>query len=369
MDLTVIQILPALEAGGVERGTLEVARYLVQCGHRSIVLSAGGRLVPELTNAGSVHVQLPIGGKSLLTLRLLPRLRSIFSGADIVHARSRFPAWLAWLAWRGMHAQTRPGFITTVHGVYSVNAYSRIMTRGERVIAVSDYIRDYILTNYQQTEPGRIITIHRGIDPHQHHPDYRPDAGWLRNLHEQFPELRDKFLLTLPGRITRRKGHEDFLQLLAGLPDRQPGIHGLIVGGPQQGKQGYFAALQAKAAAMGLARRITFTGHRDDLREILSISGIALSLSRLPEAFGRTVLEALALGTPVIAYAHGGVREIMQTLFPGGQVQPGDIDGSIALVEKFFHERPAIPAHHPYLLQTMLNLTIACYEDLAQGRR
>ena len=368
MALTVIQILPALEAGGVERGTLEVAQHLVRCGHRSLVLSAGGRLVRELTAAGSEHIHIPIGGKSLLAIRLLPMLRRIFTGADIVHVRSRFPAWLAWLAWRGMHEQTRPGFITTVHGVYAVNAYSRIMTRGDRVIAVSDYIRDYISTNFPRTDPARIITIHRGIDPDQYHPGFRPEPGWLREWQQQFPELQDKFLLTLPGRISRRKGHEDFLRLMAGLQDRHLNIHGLVVGGPHPRKRDFFNALQAAAADLGLAQHITFVGHRDDLREILSISAIVLSLSGLPEAFGRTALEALALGTPVIAYAHGGVHEILQTLLPDGLVQPGDIAGSLALVEKFYHERPVIAATNPYQLHTMLERTIACYEEVA-GRK
>ena len=153
--LTVVQILPALQSGGVERGTLEVAGALVHAGHRSIVVSAGGSLVRELVASGSEHISLPVGRKSLLTLLHV----------DILHARSRLPAWIAWLAWRGMPPQERPHFVTTVHGLYSVNRYSAIMTRGERVIAVSDTARQYILDNYSEVNPGSVVTIFRGVSP------------------------------------------------------------------------------------------------------------------------------------------------------------------------------------------------------------
>ena len=137
--LTVLQAVPALQGGGVERSTLEVAAALVRNGHRSLVISAGGRLVPELLDAGSEHVCWPIGRKSPLTLRLVPRLRRLLhrEGVDILHARSRLPAWVAWLAWRGMDPARRPRFITTVHGLNSVNAYSAVMLKGEQVVAVS----------------------------------------------------------------------------------------------------------------------------------------------------------------------------------------------------------------------------------------
>jgi glycosyltransferase involved in cell wall biosynthesis len=365
MALTVIQILPALESGGVERGTVEIARHLVHCGHRSIVVSAGGRMVPDLIRSGSEHRELPIGGKSPWSLRHVPLLRKIFSGADIVHARSRFPAWLAWLAWRGMDPRHRPGFVTTVHGAYSVNFYSGIMCRGEMVIAVSDFIRGYILRNYPGTDPDRVRTIQRGIDPEHYHPGFRPDPAWSQRWQQEYPGLNGKFLITLPGRITRRKGHEHFLKILARLRGRTPDFHGLCVGGHGPDKQRYARELRQTAAALGLERDITFTGARDDLREILSISGVVVSLSELPEAFGRTVLEALALGTPVVAWDHGGVSEILQRMLPGGLVPPGDIAAAAGLIGEFQRERPVIAARHPFQLQSMLDGTIAVYEQLA----
>src|SRR3990172_8309015 len=123
-----MQLVPAMEVGGVERGTLDVADGLVRRGHRSIVVSAGGRLVPFLVGGGSEHVQWPIGAKTPLTLRWTGRLRRLLreNRVDILHARSRLPAWIAYLAWRGMQPERRPGFVTTVHGYYSVNPYSAV---------------------------------------------------------------------------------------------------------------------------------------------------------------------------------------------------------------------------------------------------
>ena len=365
MPITVMQILPALEGGGVERGTLEVANELVRKGHRSIVLSAGGRLVEALRQSGSEHVDLPLGKKSLLLLRYIPLLRKIFSGVDIIDVHSRFPAWLAWLAWRGMDEQTRPGFITTVHGANSVNRYSRIMTSGERIIVVSGYIRNYIIENYPGIKPDHIFTIPRGIDPDVYYPGFTPTQQWRQDWHQQYPRLQGRYLLTLPGRITRRKGHEDFLGILSGLKDKIPGIHGLVVGTHHPRKLSYFQSLQKMAEAMGIKDKVTFTGHRNDLREIMSISDIVLSLSGKPEAFGRTALESLCLGTPVIAYDHGGASEILQALFIDGLVEPENINAVIDKVMAIQRNKPGISQRNPFLLQDMLDQTIRCYEDLA----
>ena len=176
--LTIVQMLPALESGGVERGTLEIARALVQQGHRSIVISTGGRMVSQLEAEGSEHIPWAISKRShLFALRYVRKLRDLCRGerVDIVHVRSRHPAWVAWLAWRGMPVDARPRFITTAHGLYSVNAYSAVMARGERVIAISNTVRDYLLHNYSRlVRPESIEVIYRGIDPREYHPQFRP---------------------------------------------------------------------------------------------------------------------------------------------------------------------------------------------------
>ena len=364
--LTVLQLLPALESGGVERGTLEVAQALVERGHRALVISAGGRLVTPLTALGAEHFEWPIGRKSLTTLRLVRRLRRFLTEqrVDIVHARSRVPAWIAYLAWRRMDPATRPRFVTTVHGPYSVSPYSAVMTRGERVIVISGMIRDYVLGNYPKTDPARLRLIYRGVDPTAFPHGYHPPQKWLDEWYAQHPETRDKKLLTLPARITRWKGQEDFIELLARIKGGAPDVHGLIVGETKDRKDHFLTELKAKAAALGIADRVTFTGHRSDLREIMAISRIVYSLSREPEAFGRTTVEALSLGIPVIGYNHGGVREQFEAILPGGGVPVGQIQNVAALTLKWIEISPEIPAEQPFTLERMLDQTLDVYDEL-----
>jgi len=368
--LTVIQTLPALSTGGVERGTLEVAEELVKRGHRSIVVSSGGAMLKELIEKGSEHYDLAVGKKSLATLWHIPRLRKIMreTGATIVHARSRLPAWISYLAWKGMDPASRPRFITSVHGPYTVNRYSRIMTRGERVIAISDFIRDYITRNYPDVPTGKIIVIPRGVSRERYPYMFHPGKAWLASWHNQYPLLENKTFVTLPGRITRWKGQEDFLHILSRLPGDDNTIHGLIVGGPHPLKQHYFEELKALAKKLGLDHRLTFAGHRNDVREIMSISRIVMSLSNEPEAFGRTVLESLSLGVPVIAYAHGGAGEVMRTVFPEGLVPKNDTAAAAGLIAKFLIARPKVPEQNPFSLRRMLDSTMRLYEDVSEER-
>lgn len=365
--LCVLQMLPELESGGVERGTLEVGRALVAAGHRSLVMSAGGRMVAQLEREGSQHHAWAIGRKSLLTLRLVPRLRRFLreQAVDIIHARSRMPAWLAWLAWRGMDAATRPRFVTTVHGLYSVNAYSAVMTRGERIVAVSGTVREYILENYPGVDAARIVLIHRGVDPAEFPRGYRPAEDWLAAWRSQYPQLIGKRVLTLPGRITRLKGHAPFLRLIQGLVGAGQPVHGLVVGGAHAGKQRYLEEMRSLAGALGISEHITFTGQRADLREIIAVSDLVLSLSTQPESFGRTVLEALSLGIPVAGYNHGGVGEILTALYPQGKVRTGDAQDLLRVVGMLLQSPPPLPADIPFTLERMLQATLQLYTGLS----
>lgn len=369
--LTVVQVLPALDAGGVERGTLEVGKYLVQHGHRSIVLSAGGRMVERLTREGSEHVTWDLGRKSLWTLRMVPRLRRFLleNRVDILHARSRMPAWVAYLAWQGMDLERRPRFVTTVHGPYSVNAYSAVMVKGERIIVISGMIRDYVLTHYPDTDPSRLRLIYRGVDPAEFPHGHRPDAAWLAQWQRDFPQTVGKRLITLPARITRWKGQEDFIELMARLKPQVPDLHGLVVGEPHPRRRRFQEELERQVSARGLAGDISFTGHRNDLREIMAISSIVLSLSREPEAFGRTTVEALSLGIPVVGYDHGGVGEQLAAILPEGRVPVGDIDEVARRVRSWIEHPPSIPIDQPYTLERMLHSTLEVYLELVCSPR
>lgn len=366
--LTVVQMLPALDSGGVEKGTLEVGKYLVDRGHRSIVISAGGRLVAQLEREGSEHIAWPVGAKRLGTLRHVWTVRELLARErpDILHLRSRLPGWIGYLAWKGLPAATRPHLVTTVHGPYRPGRYSSVMVRGERVIAISEMIRAYIRTNYPWVDPAAIRLIPRGVDPAVYPHGYRPPGEWLERWRAQYPQLDGKYVVTLPGRLTRWKGQEDFIRIVAGLKAQGVPVHGVLVGDAHPRKRYYAEELRRQVEAAGLGADITFTGHRSDLKEIMAVSDAVLSLSLEPEAFGRVSLEALSLGVPVAAYDHGGVAEQLAAVFPDGRVPVGDVAAARATLARWYHARPRVPDRHPFTLERMLESTLAVYRELAR---
>jgi glycosyltransferase involved in cell wall biosynthesis len=368
--MKIIQILPELNAGGVERGTLEVGKYLTEQGHESIVISNGGRLVEQLEAEGSRHITLPVHKKHLKSLKQVKVLRRLFEQErpDIIHLRSRVPAWIAWLAWRKMDPQTRPRLVTTVHGFNSGQfLLENNDPRRGRHLRLQQPERTTVLKNYPEVPEDKLTVIHRGVAPSELEYGYQAPEEWQKEWYAAFPETKDRKLLTLPGRITRLKGHEDLLKVIAALKDSN--YHGLIVGGAHPKKIEYLDEIKELARTMRVADKITFTGHRSDLPNILSISSIVCSLTQQPESFGRTTLEALALGKPVIGYEHGGVGEILDTLLPAGKIPLGDTEGIVDRVKEWQHH-PVKPAQtHPFTLQKMLSQTTELYQTLISSRR
>lgn len=366
--MKIVQILPELNAGGVERGTLELAAFLVAGGHEAVVISHGGRLVAGLESSGARHVALPVHQKSLTSLLQVRRLRRILTDErpDILHLRSRVPGWLAWLAWRGMDPRTRPHLVSTVHGFYSVNAYSAVMTRGERVIAVSESVRSYVLENYPKVPAEIIRVIPRGIQPGDYRADYRPPDAWLSRWRADHPGLAGKRVLLLPGRITRLKGHEEFFELIAALKAEGMPVHGLVAGDTHPKKRAYLAELHAMVQRLGIAGEVEFLGHREDLREVMAVSDVVCGLSRQPESFGRTVLEALALGKPVLGYDCGGVGELLGRLFPLGRVPLGDRAMLLETARAILVAAPRpLPVGEPFTLEAMCRSTLGVYQELS----
>ncbi len=363
--LTVLQLVPALDAGGAERSTLEIARALVAAGHRSIVVSSGGRMVARLVAEGSEHVEMPIAKKSLGTLRQVGALRALIrrEKPDIIHARSRVPAWLAWFALRGV--SPRPHFVTTAHGLNTPGWYSAIMTRGERVVCVSNTVRDHLLHNYPRTDPANLIVIPRGVDTDEFPFGYQPGDSWREWFFAEFPQLEGKPLLTLPGRGTRLKGHADAIELVADLKARGIDVGLLLLGAHQSGREAYIAELTKLAKDRGVDDRIAISAPRDDVRDVFAVSALILQLSNKPESFGRTVVEALALCRPVLGYDHGGVGELLADLYPTGRVAPGDRARLVERAAELLHRAPAIAPPQRYRLSDMQDATLALYGELA----
>ncbi|MGY0505016.1 glycosyltransferase [Luteimonas sp. e5] len=366
--LTIVQLLPALESGGVERSTLEISQALVAAGHRAIVVSRGGRLLPQLQALGGEHVALDIGRKSPLTLTRVAALRRVLAEceADIVHARSRLPAWIGRLALRGMPAAQRPHWVTTMHGLNSPSRYSAVMASGERVICVSDTVRAYLLTHYPRTDPAKLRVIPRGIDPAA----FPRRAGIERAarvaLATEHPALGGEGpLLLLPGRGTRLKGHADALTLLARL--RADGLDARLwmPGAREAGREAYLAELEAQAVRLGIDAALAMTAPTSAIAQAYAMSDLVLQLSRKPEAFGRTVIEALSVGVPVLGWAHGGVGELLAELQPAGAVPPFDPQALHAAAQALLHHPPTAPVTMRHHLRAMQDATLDVYHELA----
>lgn len=369
--MTVVQLLPALESGGVERSTLEIADALVQAGHRAIVVSAGGRLLPRLRALGGEHVTLDVGRKSPLTLAQVRPLRRLLARGDIdlVHVRSRLPAWIARFAMAGIPASRRPRLVSTVHGLNSPSRYSAVMVGGERVICVSRSVRDYVMAHYPDTDPARLRVIPRGIDPAAFPPAPLPDRAAREWAVAQHPALAgDGPLLLLPGRGTRLKGHADALALLARLRADGCDARLWLPGARERGREAYIAELEGIAAGHGIADAVAFTEPTDAIARAYAASDLVLQLSRKPEAFGRTVIEALSVGRPVLGWAHGGVGELLAQLQPAGAVPPFDperlFQGARELLGRPAAAAGTMPDLADFTLQAMQQATLDVYAEL-----
>jgi len=359
--MKVVQVLPALELGGVERGTLDIAKALADEGHESVVISAGGRLVKQLEHEGSRHVTWDLGRKSLLTFFKLWAVRKWLRDEkpDIVHVRSRMPAWVVWLAWKGMPENDRPRFITTLHGMHSVNWYSAIMSKGERVICVSETCKKYLFDNYKVDDPAKVTVIHRGVDQDYFVRGFQPSDAWNKQFYSDHPDCLDKKLICFPGRITRWKGHLELVKVVELLAQSRDDFRVLVVG--SEGKGNFLAELKDHIELLGLRRFFVFLGTRSDMREIYSVSAVSLSLtSTTAESFGRAVVESLAIGTPVVAFAHGAVAETMGALAPDGLVSVGDVNGVVERILGLLTTPPELAANS-FTLTQMRGETLKLY--------
>ncbi|MCF3628136.1 glycosyltransferase family 4 protein [Thalassospiraceae bacterium LMO-SO8] len=331
---TVLQVLPAMgAAGGVERGTVEIAGAVVQAGGRALVASAGGPLVHDLARVGAEHVDLPMDSKNPVTMwRNVDRLAQVIRAekVDIVHARSRAPAWSA----RAAAKRTGAHFVTTFHGTYGAGnhlkrVYNSIMTRGERVIAISQFIAGHIRQLYG-VPSNKIRVIHRGVDLERFDPA-KVTAQRVVNLATDWMLPDGMPVIMLPGRLTRWKGQPVVIDALSRLKRRD--IRCLLVGG-DQGREDYRAELESMIADRNLNEVVRLVDHCDDMPAAYMLTDVVISASTDPEAFGRVIAEAQALGRPVIATDHGGAKETVIPGETGWLVPPGDPDALAAAIEK-----------------------------------
>ena len=266
--MRILQLIPELNEGGVERGVIETNREFTRLGHNSHVISAGGSLVNTLSSDNGKHHALNICSKNILTApQRIGKLRKLIDEIDpcVIHARSRIPAWLAHFA----NSRNKRPFVTTVHGLNSANPYSKIMTSGDRVICVSEVIKDYIIKHYQ-TDPKIIRVIQRGVDMEYFNPALICNDR-IQCLKNRF-NLQNQKIITSIGRITWLKDYETFIESIAKISQNYPNVVGLIVGGYRSNKSEYFNSLRKLASEHGIAEKIIFTGSQKDMPAIYAMS-------------------------------------------------------------------------------------------------
>lgn len=363
--MRILQALPALHSGGVERGTVEFSAELIRQGHESFVVSNGGPLAEQIRGQGSTHIHMPIHRKSPASFgQILPMRKLLLDlKPDIVHVRSRMPAWIIYLALRSIAPAERPGIVSTFHGMYSVNPYSAIMTRADHIIAVSNCVRNYVLEHFRVPE-DKLTVIQRGVDLASFH-NRSLNTQWREQLYSRFPQLEGKRIVMMPGRISRWKGQLDFLAMMQRLVQDRPDCHGIIVGGAEPGKERFLEELERERSRLGLTDKITFLGQRNDMQNLYLLADVVCHMSTKPEPFGRTVTEALASGTPVVAYERGGAAETLQACFQEGLVRPDDHhEFAIRVSELLSRPRRDIKIPERFQLDAQVGATLAIYRNI-----
>jgi len=320
---TVLQVLPALDSGGVERGTLEIAAAIQAAGGRALVASAGGRMAGGLARTGAKHFTLPLAARDPWHIwRNAAALEELIvrEQVDIVHARSRAPAWSAWLAAR----RTGVAFVTTYHGAYNEGVpgkrwYNAVMARGRLVIAISGFIAELIQARHG-VPPARIRMIPRGVDPAIFDPA-RVNGDRVPRLARAWRVEDGQTIILLPGRLTRWKGQAVLIHALARLRNNDAVV---VLAGSDQGRRGYAEELAALARRLRVEHRVRIVGNVDDMPAALKLADIVVNASTDPEAFGRVVIEAQAMACPIIATDHGGAVETVIHGVTGWRVRPND---------------------------------------------
>lgn len=361
--MRILQILPELNVGGVETGTVDFAKYLKNKGHHPVVVSNGGALVRELEVAGVKHYALPVHKKSLLTIiPCIKALRDIIltEKIDIVHARSRVPAWIAFFACR----QTSAEFLTTCHGHYSKHFFSVVMGWSKLIIVPSQVIGRHMVDDFK-VPAENVRTIPRSVDLGR----FNIVRGPGKNSHP---------VIAMVGRITPLKGHIYFIKAMAKVARVMPNVKVWIIGDAPAGKETYREELKVLVRRLGLVEQVEFLGTRQDIPQLLAKSDLLVMSSIVPEAFGRVILEAQAVGVPVVATSVGGVVEIIDDHKTGLLVMPKDSDAMAAAVLKILND-PRLAGEFvaaarkkletKFTLTHMAEQTIKVYEELLKSMR
>lgn len=322
--MNILQVVPEMSAGGVERTAIEIAQALTDAGHTAHVASAGGRLEGELAAAGGILHTLPMATKNPVKLRgntraLIKLIKD--HKIDLVHARSRAPAWSAHAAARACGVP----FVTTYHGIYNAKSklkrrYNAIMTKGDIIIANSEFTREHIMAEHHMNG-NNIVVVPRGVDMARFDPA-KVSAEAAQSLRESWGVKPGQSCLLLPGRLTKWKGQLVAVKALAEIREDQDAV--LVLLGDAQGREDYVTEIEVLAEGLSVADAVKIPGHSADMPTAIMASDIVISASTDPEAFGRIAAEGQAMGRWVVATDHGGARETIINGRTGTRVPPGD---------------------------------------------
>lgn len=362
--MKIVQLLPELNEGGVERGVLELSREYVKKGFESIVISNGGKLDKQIEIDGAKHITFDVCSKSIFTVfKRVQKLKKILKelNPDIIHVRSRVPAWLVYFANKTLGFKV----VSTVHGFNSVNFYSKMMTNSDAVICVSNSIKEYIQKNYN-TKEEIITVIPRGIDLNLFNKN-NLDENFIIDFKNKY-DLTNNFIISSVGRITQLKDYETFINAIYLVKKDIPNVKALIVGGVRSDKKEYLRTLEELVKKLNLDENIIFTGSQSKISEIYYLSDVVISSSKKPETFGRAVAEAIAMNTPVIATNHGGVKDIIIEKENGYFFEVGNFS---QLSEMIFKSRELNFDGYNYIsnnfsLTSMLNNNLKLYQEVIQ---
>jgi glycosyltransferase involved in cell wall biosynthesis len=361
--MKILQILPELNIGGVERGVCDLSKALVEQGHQSFVISNGGKLESSLVDSGGKHISMPVHIKRFKTLKLAKELYEVILDVnpDIIHVRSRMPAWVTYHALKKFK-NNKPVHVSTFHGLYSFPIYSKVMANVDHIISISNTVEDYIKTTYKVPDE-KITVIPRGCDLSEFNQEPL-DQSWKDEWYKEFPQTLNKKIIMLPARITKWKGVDDFINLINLINDET--IHGIVVGPVSKSKQKFFKKLQSKVQKLNLETKITFCGSRSDIVNVYKFADIVYNLSKTPEPFGRTTIEAASVGTKIMGWDHGGTKEILSELFPDGLVKLEDIQALKEKTLELLSDDDKKPKPNTFTSERMINSTLEVYRSLLE---
>ena len=360
--MRILQVIPELNEGGVERGVVELNREYVKLGIESYIISNGGKLVNQITKDGGNHLLFDVCSKNIFTsFSRVSKLKKLLIEIkpDIIHVRSRVPAWLVYFANKTLNIKV----VSTVHGFNSVGFYSSIMQKADAVICVSNSIKEYIQKHYETSE-NKITVIARGIDLELFNPK-NIDNSFIENFKKEF-NLKDKFIVSSVGRVTQLKDYETFIKAILLVKNEMANVKALIVGGVRSDKEDYLNSLKNLIKELNLEENIIFTGSQSKIEQIYALSDVIVSSSKKPESFGRAVAEAICMNKPVIATNHGGVKDIIIENVNGFFFEVGD---DKELANNILKSRTLTFDGYSYIsinfsLENMVSKTIEVYKDL-----